>query len=141
MLSGSTQGLGSWSHMKWNCPCAIQAWGIRGRLREVQGLPVRPGVPGGAQVNAEITPSLTATARVMRPKNYEDGNGTPSLDWAYASWKATDSFSLQAGRKRIPPTYYSDYLYIGYAYPWCGPRLTSMAGPSSPTTGSPTVHA
>lgn len=122
VLSGSALGQSNWSYMKWNCPCAIQAWEYVGVYEKSKGFQFDQESLLGAQINAEITPSLTATAQlVLRPKNYEDGNGKPTLDWAYASWKATDNLSLQAGRKRIPLYYYSDYLYIGYAYPWVRP--------------------
>jgi len=34
---------------------------------------------------------------------------------------ADSNWTFQAGRFRIPLYYYSDYLYIGYAYPWVRP--------------------
>ncbi|MBS0349418.1 MAG: hypothetical protein JSR69_23475 [Proteobacteria bacterium] len=44
--------------------------------------------------------------------------GAINLEWLYASFKVNDSFTLQAGRKRIPMFYYSDTQDIGVALPW-----------------------
>jgi hypothetical protein len=58
---------------------------------------------------------------VDRASNGTRPDYVPTLDWAYATWKPTDELTIQAGRKRIPLYYYSDYLYIGYSYPWVRP--------------------
>jgi len=40
------------------------------------------------------------------------------LDWAYLSYQLNAEFSIQAGRKRLPLYYYSDFFDVGYAYHW-----------------------
>lgn len=40
------------------------------------------------------------------------------LDWAYISYQLNPEFSIQAGRKRLPLYYYSDFFDVGYAYHW-----------------------
>lgn len=39
-----------------------------------------------------------------------------NLEWAYVSYTPTPSLTLQAGRKRLPLYFYSDFQDIGYAY-------------------------
>lgn len=40
------------------------------------------------------------------------------LDWAYLSYQLNAEFSIQAGRKRLPLYYYSDFFDVGYVYHW-----------------------
>jgi hypothetical protein len=46
---------------------------------------------------------------------------TPSMDWAFVTYRPTDSFSLQAGKLRFPMWLISDYYFVGYSYPWVRP--------------------
>ncbi len=39
-----------------------------------------------------------------------------NLEWAYLSYTPSPSWTLQAGRKRLPLYFYSDFQDIGYAY-------------------------
>lgn len=39
-----------------------------------------------------------------------------NLEWAYLSYTPTPSWTIQAGRKRLPLYFYSDFQDIGYAY-------------------------
>lgn len=39
-----------------------------------------------------------------------------NLEWAYLSYTPSASWTLQAGRKRLPLYFYSDFQDIGYAY-------------------------
>lgn len=47
------------------------------------------------------------------------------LDWAYVNYQINDEFSIQAGRKRLPLYYYSDFFDVGYAYYWIRPPSDS----------------
>ena len=42
-------------------------------------------------------------------------------EWAYFAYKLTPALTLRAGRVRIPLFLLSDYLEVGYAYPWVRP--------------------
>ncbi len=111
-----------WQYMEWNCPCTIQNWEYVGVYEKSKGWQADQESLFGAQLNLRFTPSLSATAQALvRPTNASGKHYIPSLDWAYLSWKVSDDWTLQFGRKRIPLYYYSDYLYIGYAYPWVRP--------------------
>lgn len=127
VLSGeATDGTGTrhkqWRYMEWDCPCSIQNWEYVGVYEKSKGVQADKESLVGLQFNARPTASLSGTMQVLlRPTNARGQRYVPSLDWAYVSWKANDEWTLQAGRKRIPLYYYSDYLYIGYAFPWVRP--------------------
>ena len=43
------------------------------------------------------------------------------LDWAYLSYQLNSDVSIQAGRKRLPLYFYSDFFDLGHAYYWIRP--------------------
>lgn len=45
------------------------------------------------------------------------------LDWAYVSYQLNTELSIQAGRKRLPLYYYSDFFDVGHAYYWIRPPV------------------
>ncbi|MFO1250982.1 MAG: hypothetical protein U1E77_07555 [Inhella sp.] len=103
----------------WNCPCAIANWEYVGVYEKDKGWQADQESLIGLQGTLHFSDSISATAQVLaRPGNF---NFRPTLDWAYGSWAVNDHWTVQAGRKRIPLYYYSDFLYIGTAYPWVRP--------------------
>jgi predicted porin len=42
-------------------------------------------------------------------------------DWAFASYKLNNNVSVRAGRVRLPLYLASEYVEVGYAYPWVRP--------------------
>lgn len=69
----------------------------------------------GIQVSAELGGGLSATAQLV-------GRGAndfePEFEWAYLSYAVNDNWTIQAGKKRLPLFYYSDFYDVGYAYVW-----------------------
>ena len=43
------------------------------------------------------------------------------FEWAYLSYRLNDTWTLQAGKKRLPLYYYSDFFDVGFAYLWLRP--------------------
>jgi len=72
----------------------------------------------GLQVSADIAPDLKATGQLLAKGTDEF---KPELDWYYLTYKATDDWTLMAGRRNIPMYYYSEFSEVGYAYPWIRP--------------------
>ena len=101
-----------------HCPYAIGNWPNIGVYDRTFSL--RPESRAGLQENVQLDNGLNfvgeATAR-LSPHQY--GDLTP--DWLYAGYNLTPSWTLQAGRKRLPIFMYSDYVDIGYDYPWMRP--------------------
>lgn len=124
VLSGSALGSSTpWTYQQYQCPCSIQNWEYTGVYEKSKGWQLDQESLLGLQLKKEFSPTLSATAQVvMRSQNPNKGS-RPTVDWAYLSWQpsAESDWTFQAGRFRIPLYYYSDYLYIGYAYPWSRP--------------------
>lgn len=69
----------------------------------------------GLQVSGQVNEKITATAQIIArtESDYET-----TAEWAYLTWQATDNSKVRAGRLRTPLYMYSDYLDVGYSYPW-----------------------
>ncbi len=69
----------------------------------------------GLQVTGQVSEKISATAQLIArsEKDYE-----VTAEWAYLTWQATDNGKVRAGRLRTPLYMYSDYLDVGYSYPW-----------------------
>lgn len=72
----------------------------------------------GLQATAFLGEGLSATAQIVsRGVNDFDAK----FEWAYVSYELNDSWTIQAGKKRLPLFYYSDFYDVGYAYIWMRP--------------------
>ncbi len=99
-----------------HCPCAVGNWpnvGIYGDHRFSIRPESRAGVQENIQFNNGISMVGELTAR-LSPHQY--GDVTP--DWLYVGYDLTPSWTIQAGRKRLPLFMYSDFIDIGFDYPW-----------------------
>lgn len=124
VLSGSALGSSApWTYQQWNCPCTIQTWEYAAVYEKSKGWQLDQESLLGLQIKKEFSPTLSATAQLVMRANNPNRGSRPTVDWAYATWQpsADSNWTFQAGRFRIPLYYYSDYLYIGYAYPWVRP--------------------
>ena len=72
----------------------------------------------GIQFRADISEGLSATAQILG-KGAEDYDA--KIAWAYFTYQLNDSFTVKAGRQRLPYFLYSDFLDVGYAYHWIAP--------------------
>lgn len=72
----------------------------------------------GLQVSGDVSDKLTATVQ-LTARGSEDYQ--VNTEWAYVSWQATDNSKVRMGRLRTPFYMYSDFLDVGYAYPWISP--------------------
>jgi hypothetical protein len=100
----------------YNCPCFVADYN-NGSVYEENSVPFQPESRLGGQLTVEITPELKAIGQAV----VRAVNGTPSLQWAYLSYKLNSNWTLQAGRKRIPIYYYSEFQDISQAYIWVRP--------------------
>lgn len=72
----------------------------------------------GLQVEAQVNERTRAVMQLV-------GRGTDDFDagleWAYVSWRPTEADELRAGRMRASFYMLSEYIEVGYAYPWARP--------------------
>ncbi|MFT5659093.1 MAG: hypothetical protein ACI9KN_002375 [Gammaproteobacteria bacterium] len=62
--------------------------------------------------------SLSAQAISDGAEDYD-----PALEWAYVGYDVNQNIKFRLGRMRRPLYSYSDYLQVGYAYPWIRPPV------------------
>jgi len=81
-------------------------------------LSFQPETTMGLQVIADLDLGLSFTSQwVSRGLN----NFESEISYAYLSYKLSPELTLQAGRKRLPLQYYSEFFDVGFAYPWIRP--------------------
>lgn len=49
------------------------------------------------------------------------GHTSIELDWAFASYRLNNSFNVAMGRLKYPGNLVSEYINVGYVYPWIRP--------------------
>ncbi|MFP5441186.1 MAG: hypothetical protein ACLGHJ_06820 [Gammaproteobacteria bacterium] len=74
----------------------------------------------GLQIEAEVNDRTTAMLQ-LAARGSDDF--AASAEWAYVSWRPTDGDEFRAGRLRAPFYVMSEYLEVGYVYPWARPPI------------------
>jgi hypothetical protein len=87
-----------------------------------ENLSFKPESLFGLQVSADLGDDLSVTAQIV---SRGADNYSTQIEWAYISYQLNDSWTLQAGKKRLPLFYYSDFYDVGYAYVWMRPPADS----------------
>lgn len=69
----------------------------------------------GLQAVATINDKTSFTTQAMsRASNDYD----PQVEWMFLNYAIQDDLELQAGKLRLPVYYFSEFMDVGYAYPW-----------------------
>ena len=67
------------------------------------------------QVRGDLNDQWSATAQLVA-RGRDDFD--PEFAWAYVGWNGGNGWSAKLGRQRLPLYRYSDFLEVGYAFPW-----------------------
>lgn len=86
----------------------------------------------GIQMSFQVSEKVVATAQ-LTSKGTDDYN--VEATWAYLDYKVTNDFTLRLGRTRLPYYLMSEYLDVGYAYPWVRPPIEMYNLPITETDG------
>jgi hypothetical protein len=70
------------------------------------------------QASAPLSSNISATAQILARG---DNDFEPKFQWAYLKYQFNDTYALKAGRLQLPYYQYSDYQFVGEAYPWVLP--------------------
>ncbi len=73
----------------------------------------------GLQVTADVAENMQAVAQILAAGS--DENFDLDVEWAYLDWRLNNVMSLRAGKVKEPVFLISDYIEVGYAYPWIRP--------------------
>lgn len=69
----------------------------------------------GLQIDAPVADKVHAVLQLVA-RGAE--NFAVSSEWAYIGYRPTDNDEIRVGRQRIPMFMLSEYVEVGYAYPW-----------------------
>jgi hypothetical protein len=72
----------------------------------------------GLQATAPLSNNISATAQILA-KGEDDFQ--PKFQWAFLKYQFNDTYALKIGRLQLPYYQYSDYEFVGEAYPWVLP--------------------
>jgi len=75
----------------------------------------------GINIRTEISDRVSGAAQLLATAN--DSNFNIEAEWAYVSYKFTESSSLRAGKLNLTTFLLSDYSTVGYLYPWIRPPV------------------
>lgn len=89
------------------------------------------------QIDADLNERVTAVGQVLA-RGQDDFDA--ELAWAYAKVDLGHGFSAKFGRQRTPLYRYSDFLDVGYAYPWVRPPVAMYNQPWSNNDGVSLSH-
>lgn len=78
----------------------------------------KPDSRFGLQISADLLEGLSVTGQIVA-RGADDFDA--AFEWAYLSYRLNDTWTLQAGKKRLPLYYYSDFFDVGFAYLWLRP--------------------
>jgi len=96
------------------CTRFVADWGHAGVYTDKWS--ANPESKLGLQATAKFTPMWSATGQVVA--RLLEGHPAAEVEWAYVTFQPNANWSIQAGRKRVPLFFYSDFQDVGYAYPW-----------------------
>lgn len=71
----------------------------------------------GINLEVDLDEGLQLAAQLATHSGHTD----IGLDWAFASYRLTDSSNLAVGQLKYPGNLVSEYVNVGYLYPWIRP--------------------
>lgn len=78
----------------------------------------RPESKLALQASSDLSDGLSVTAQAIA-RGADDFN--VEMEWAFISYDFGDASRINLGKLRVPLYQYSDFLDVGYAYPWIRP--------------------
>lgn len=75
----------------------------------------------GLQITAPINERMDLTAQLLA-RGANNGWQTEA-DWAFVSYQVNDPLQARAGKVKLSTFLVSDYIEVGYAYPWIRPPV------------------
>jgi hypothetical protein len=109
--SGACSSGGVVSSLNEDCTRFVADWSHKGVYQSSWS--AQPESRIGLQGTAKMSEQFSATGQLMsRPLKDQQAK----LEWLYLTYQPAPEWTIQAGRKRLPLYYYSDFQDVGYAY-------------------------
>jgi hypothetical protein len=116
VFSSSSVDPGYPTNLTWpKCPACFVADYSHGSVYENKWT-LAPESRAGLQGTLNFSPDLSFTGQVMA--RHAAKQAELKLEWAFLSYNLSDKLTLQAGRKRLPLFFYSDFQDVSFAYNW-----------------------
>ena len=80
----------------------------------------------GLQISADMNKTVNFTGQLLA-KGVIDGYNLDA-HWAFIDYHPNNNFSIRAGRLVLPVIMGSEYVDVGYAYPWVRPPMEVYSG-------------
>ena len=74
----------------------------------------------GVQISADINKRMSVTAQLLGASN-QDQSFDAEFDWGYVSYSLMENADIRGGKIKFPTFLVSEYIEVGYAYPWIRP--------------------
>ncbi len=95
----------------------------------------------GLQLNYTVNPQLEFVGQVLLRRRPSSSVPLDSLEWAFASYRATDNTTIRVGRTAPDFFLISDHRNVGFAYPWVRPNSEAYSLlPIFSTNGADITH-
>lgn len=75
----------------------------------------------GLQISADVNPRMRLTAQLLARGGSD--NWETEADWAFVGYRINDPLEVRAGKVKLSTFLVSDYIEVGYAYPWIRPPV------------------
>ena len=73
----------------------------------------------GIQISAKVNQKVDVTGQLLATGREDNYN--MKADWAFVTYHVNDPLSIRAGKVKLTTFLISDYIEVGYAYPWIRP--------------------
>lgn len=97
------------------CPACYVADFSHGSVYETSWT-LEPESRAGLQGSVNFTSDFSFTGQLMA--RHAAKQAKLEIEWAFLSYNLSPKFTLQAGRKRLPLFYFSDFQDVSFAYSW-----------------------
>ncbi|HEX9627100.1 MAG TPA: porin [Acidiferrobacterales bacterium] len=73
----------------------------------------------GLQISAKVNPKIDVTGQLLARGSSDDFN--MKADWAFVTYHVNEPLALRMGKVKLTTFLISDYIEVGFAYPWIRP--------------------
>ena len=74
----------------------------------------------GVQISADINDRMSVTAQLLGASD-QGQSFDATFDWGYVSYALGENADIRGGKIKFPTFLISEYIEVGYAYPWIRP--------------------
>jgi len=74
----------------------------------------------GVQISADINKRMSVTAQLLGASD-QGQSFDATFDWGYVSYSLSENIDIRGGKIKFPTFLISEYIEVGYAYPWIRP--------------------